>query len=259
MLYYLHEKSRMSMAPDRAFSEGLRAKLDNPFNPMANTPMGRVVSSAADIFEHLTRSYGKPAWGLEATTIDGETVDVEEDIIIKRTYCHLLHFKRATDRVDPKLLIVAPLSGHYATLLRGTVEAMLPDHDVYITDFSSREKAGQDLDVAAPGSWVRGPFAGFPGYNHLPWWSKGIGDVVGNNPGNFFYVGGTSMAAPHVTATAALLLEKNDGLTQSQIAQQVGISQMHVSRLIRRSLEKIRDEIAVEEDEDAAKRAATNS
>ena len=89
--------------------------------------------------------------------------------------------------------------------------------DVYVTDFSSREHDGQDLDVLAPGSWVRGPFAGFPGYNHLPWWSKGISDVVGRNPGNFFYVGGTSMASPHVAATAAMLLEKNDGLTQSDI------------------------------------------
>jgi subtilisin family serine protease len=90
--------------------------------------------------------------------------------------------------------------------------------DAYITDFSSREKAGQDLDVAAPGSWVRGPFPGTPGYNHLPWWSKGVGDVKGgHNSGNFFYVGGTSMAAPHVTATAALMLQKNPRLIQSQI------------------------------------------
>jgi subtilisin family serine protease len=88
--------------------------------------------------------------------------------------------------------------------------------DVYVTDFSSREKAGQDLDVIAPGSWVRGPFAGDPGYNHLPFWSNGVSDL-GPNPGNFFYVGGTSMAAPHVTATAALLLEKNPNLTQSQV------------------------------------------
>lgn len=89
--------------------------------------------------------------------------------------------------------------------------------DVYVTDFSSREKAGQQLDVLAPGSWVRGPFAGFPGYNHLPYWSKGISDLVGANPGNFFYVGGTSMAAPHVSAVAALILEKNDSLTQAQV------------------------------------------
>lgn len=88
--------------------------------------------------------------------------------------------------------------------------------DAYVTDFSSREKAGQDLDVLAPGSWVRGPFPGFPGYNHLPFWSRGIADLI-VNPGNFFYVGGTSMAAPHVSATAALMLEKNASLTQSQI------------------------------------------
>jgi subtilisin family serine protease len=89
--------------------------------------------------------------------------------------------------------------------------------DVYVTDFSSREKAGQELDVLAPGSWVRGPFAGDPGYNHLPFWSNGKSDIIGANPGNFFYVGGTSMAAPHVTATAALILEKNDGLSQAQV------------------------------------------
>jgi subtilisin family serine protease len=103
-------------------------------------------------------------------------------------------------------------------LLPGSGDVAEPGYDdVYITDFSSREKAGQDLDVAAPGSWVRGPFAGFPGYNHLPFWSKGIADLLGVNPGNFFYVGGTSMAAPHVSATAALLLEKNDGLGQAAI------------------------------------------
>jgi subtilisin family serine protease len=91
--------------------------------------------------------------------------------------------------------------------------------DVYVTDFSSREYPGEELDVLAPGSWVRGPFPGFPGYAHLPWWSNGIGDLVSNNPGNFYYVGGTSMATPHVASVAALMLEKNPGLTQAQIEQ----------------------------------------
>jgi subtilisin family serine protease len=89
--------------------------------------------------------------------------------------------------------------------------------DVYVSDFSSRAYAGQELDVLAPGSWVRGPFPGFPGFNHLPWWSNGIGDLVGRNAGNFYYVGGTSMATPHVASAAALLLQKNPTLTQAQV------------------------------------------
>jgi subtilisin family serine protease len=92
--------------------------------------------------------------------------------------------------------------------------------EVYLSDFSSRavlpDQAGA-LDVLAPGSWVRGPFPGTPGFNHLPWWSNGIADLVGGNSGNFFYVGGTSMATPHVASIAAMMLEKNPSLTQAQV------------------------------------------
>jgi len=107
-----------------------------------------------------------------------------------------------------------------------------PAKQVYITDFSGRQLKStpftncgpthdqpcvQDLDVVAPGSWVRGPFPGLPGYAHLPWWSEGIGGLVGLNPGNFYYVGGTSMATPHVASVIALMLEKNPSLTQSAV------------------------------------------
>jgi subtilisin family serine protease len=92
-----------------------------------------------------------------------------------------------------------------------------PVDQVYVTDFSSRELPGQELDILAPGSWVRGPYPGWPGYSHLPWWSKGIGDIVGANPGNFYYVGGTSMSAPHISAVAALMLQKNPALTQADV------------------------------------------
>ena len=100
-----------------------------------------------------------------------------------------------------------------------TTSAGFPfNHAAYIADFSSRELAGEQLDVTAPGVWVRGPFAGFPGYNHLPWWSQGIGDLLSTAPlTNFFYVSGTSMSAPHTTAVAALMLEKNPALTQAQV------------------------------------------
>jgi subtilisin family serine protease len=89
-------------------------------------------------------------------------------------------------------------------------------NDVYITDFSGREKAGQELDVVAPGSWVRGPMP--DGFDHLPWWSNGLGWYF-SVPGltNFYYVGGTSMATPHVSATAAQMLEKNPTLDQATV------------------------------------------
>ena len=107
-----------------------------------------------------------------------------------------------------------------APLLPGTAQVTDPFSSVdelYVSDFSSRALPGQKLDVLAPGSWVRGPFPGDPGYNHLPWWSRGIGDLVGGNGGNFFYVGGTSMATPHVASVAALMLEKKPDLTQAQV------------------------------------------
>jgi len=89
--------------------------------------------------------------------------------------------------------------------------------EVYIAEWSSRELDGQQLDVVAPGSWVRGPYPGYPGYSHLPWWSPGMGWLMGMNPGNFYYLGGTSMAAPHVTGVAAQMLEKNPTLDQWKI------------------------------------------
>ncbi len=124
------------MAPARMAANTARLTFGNPFNPLTYTFVGRQLKGMADVFEHATRRHGKPGWDIETTEIDGAEVDIEIDTVMARTYCDLLHFKRdVSGREDPKLLVVAPLSGHHATLLRGTVEAMLPDHEVYITDW----------------------------------------------------------------------------------------------------------------------------
>ena len=135
MLYYLYEMQRLWAAPVQLMAEGAKVALNNPFNPWSHTPAGRIASSAVDLVGHFTQRYGKPDWGIEATEIDGKTVPLTIETAIERTYCDLIYFKRQSKRNDPKLLICAPLSGHFATLVRGTIEAMLPDHDVYVTDW----------------------------------------------------------------------------------------------------------------------------
>lgn len=139
MFYQLYEINHALLSPLRASADVTRLYFRNPINPLAHTVYGRTVAAASELFERLTRRYGKPSFGFDTTTIDGEAVKVTERTVWHRPFCRLIHFERARPAGAPKqpnLLIVAPLSGHYATLLRGTVEAFLPTHEVYITDWA---------------------------------------------------------------------------------------------------------------------------
>ena len=125
----------------------------SPLNPFSKTPVGRTIVASAELFERLTRRYGKPRFGLDTTLVGNREVAVEEKVVWQKPFCRLLRFERdlPADVKQPKLLIVAPMSGHYATLLRGTVAAFLPHYDVYITDWSNARMvpqvvAGFDLD-----------------------------------------------------------------------------------------------------------------
>ena len=107
----------------------------SPYNPLSDTWFGKSIAASAEIVARLTQNYGKPAFGLKTTQIGNETVAVNEEILLRKPFCQLLRFHRDTIHKDPKVLLVAPMSGHFATLLRGTVEALLPEHDVHITDW----------------------------------------------------------------------------------------------------------------------------
>ncbi len=137
--YQMVEMTYALLAPAHALSNATARLLNNPFNPFGYTAMGRRMAASAELFERMTRRYEKPAFGIASTLVGGERVAVREAIVWERSFCRLLHFERDMPRQrrpQPRLLIVAPMSGHYATLLRGTVEAFLPTHDVYITDWS---------------------------------------------------------------------------------------------------------------------------
>jgi poly(3-hydroxybutyrate) depolymerase len=138
-MYWLYEMGHAALDPARAVADATRLFFKNPANPWAHTTYGKSVAAAAELFERSTRVYSRPDWHIEETVVGGERVPVHINTVWERPFCRLLHFERVFQHVprrpQPKLLIVAPMSGHYATLLRGTVEAFLPNHDVYVTDW----------------------------------------------------------------------------------------------------------------------------
>ncbi len=135
MLYHLYDLQHALMTPARLVAEMTRSAYANPLNPLSFTNFGRTLSAGAEVFERATRKFGEPDFGLNDTTIGGEKIAVTEKILLKKPFCNLVNFQRDIRRDDPKVLVVAPMSGHFATLLRGTVEALIPHHDVYITDW----------------------------------------------------------------------------------------------------------------------------
>ena len=136
MIYALYELQHALLTPARLSAEIVKTANQHPWNPLSYTQLGRTMAANAELFERVTKKFGKPAFCLPTTIINGKEVRVEEEIVVEKPFCDLLHFKRATRRKDPKVLIAAPMSGHFSTLLRGTVEALLPHHDIYITDWA---------------------------------------------------------------------------------------------------------------------------
>jgi len=135
MLYNAYELQRSMLAGASALANFSAGLLNNPANPFAYFGGGPILASALEVFAHASAPRGKPEFGLDFTEIDGKQVAVHEEIVLRKPFGQLKRFVREGVEGGPKLLIVAPMSGHFATLLRGTVQRMLSVADVYITDW----------------------------------------------------------------------------------------------------------------------------
>ncbi|MFL6674005.1 MAG: polyhydroxyalkanoate depolymerase [Massilia sp.] len=142
MLYQLHEMQRSFLSPLMQWADASSKLFSNPISPLAHTPFAQRIAAGYELMYRLGKDYQKPAFGIESTTINDATVGIVEHTVATKPFCKLLHFKKdLSDRKleklkQPKVLLVAPLSGHHATLLRDTVRGLLPGHDVYITDWT---------------------------------------------------------------------------------------------------------------------------
>jgi poly(3-hydroxybutyrate) depolymerase len=145
MLYQIYETQRSLMEPFADFAQAAAKMYASPSTLLGQSPMAQRVSAGYDLIYRLGKDYEKPQFGLTTIAVDGVDVAVHERIEIDKPFCELRRFKRFTDdpatltklKGQPAVLIVAPLSGHYATLLRDTVKTMLRDHKVYITDWKN--------------------------------------------------------------------------------------------------------------------------
>ncbi|MDH1179122.1 polyhydroxyalkanoate depolymerase [Achromobacter mucicolens] len=138
MLYQLHEMQRAFLTPFAAFTDAGSQLFSSPYSPLAYTPISRQMAAGYELMTRIGKEYQKPAWNLLTTQIGGKSVRVIEAVAMDKPFCRLVHFQRdvrLAGKNDPKVLLVAPLSGHHATLLRDTVRALLPNHDLYVTDW----------------------------------------------------------------------------------------------------------------------------
>ena len=145
MLYSMYEAGYYHSAPLRLTARMTRDLWSSPLNPWRDTQVGRRIYASADLMTNLTRRYGRPAWGIDSVEVEGRPVAVTPEVVWSTPWVRLTRFRRDPEQLpaagratpEPAVLIVAPLSGHYATLLRGTVQAFLQDHEVFITDWSN--------------------------------------------------------------------------------------------------------------------------
>lgn len=135
MLYDTYQAHTDVLAPIRLMAEFFRGVLTQPWPLIGDAPFVRSAAAAMELLSNAGMSHGRPDFGIRSVTIGGEEFPVTEEIVASHPFCNLLHFRKEGARDEPTVIVVAPLSGHFSTLLRGTVQTLLPEHNVYITDW----------------------------------------------------------------------------------------------------------------------------
>jgi len=141
MLYQLHEMQRSLLHPLMQWAEASSKLFTNPVSPFAHTPFSQRIAAGYELMYRLGKEYEKPEFGIKQAVVNGKQVHIDERVVENKPFCKLLHFRKDLSEKEfkalkqPTVLLVAPLSGHHATLLRDTVQALLSEHDVYITDW----------------------------------------------------------------------------------------------------------------------------
>jgi len=200
MLYALHEASFYASTPLRLAARAARDFWGSPLNPAAESDLGRRMHAGADLFSNVTRRYGKPEWRIDTVKVGQVDVRVRPTVVWQSPWARLIQFDRdmadmrraGKFQLDPAVLIVAPLSGHYATLLRGTVEAFLPDHAVFVVDWIN----ARDVSV------LQGRFDFHDYIDHI----RQMLTALGPRPN----VVAVCQPGPPVLAAAALMAQDND-------------------------------------------------
>jgi poly(3-hydroxybutyrate) depolymerase len=142
MLYQLHEMQRSFLTPLMHWADASSKLFTNPVSPLAHTPFSQRIAAGYELMYRLGKDYEKPAFEIDSTEIAGEQVGIIEQVVETKPFCRLIHFRKDLSEKalralkQPKVLLVAPLSGHHSTLLRDTVRGLLVEHDVYITDWT---------------------------------------------------------------------------------------------------------------------------
>ncbi len=195
MLYHLHEFQKAAAFPTHEWSEASRLFLDATY--MSHTPVGNYISATYNMLERATKEFEKPAFNLPTFTYHWHgqdlTGNVNEVVVLEKPFMKLLKFERTNQEGapfganQPKVLIVAPLSGHYATLLRDTVRTYLPHFNVYITDWEN----ARDIPLS------QGPF-------HLEDYTDYIVELIQHFHGNIHLVAVCQPVVPVLMATAHL-------------------------------------------------------